>query len=104
MRKETWGTQSAWVSPLLNYRAPKPSWRTRVGDGSLVKQDAVPGEVLQGSGYGLVLFGTFFNCLGDGKENMKIQFAGDIQLGRAYSTLTERVRLPDDLRQAGKVV
>lgn len=44
--KETQGTQSAWISPSLNYIAPKPGWKTMVGDGSLAKQAAASGEVL----------------------------------------------------------
>lgn len=64
----------------------------------------MPGEVLQGSGFGLVLFGIFLNCLDDGKKNMQIQFADDTQLGRARSSLAGSVRLPDELAQAGDVV
>lgn len=86
----------------MNYIAPKPTWKAPVGDGSLTKREAASGEVLRGSGFGLVLFGVFLNCLDDGKENMRIQFADDPQVGRACSSMAERVRLPDDLAQAGE--
>lgn len=88
--------------PHLNYIAPKHHWETPVGDGLLTKQDAVPGEVLQQSGFGLVLFGIFLNFLGDGKGNVQVQSEDDPQLGRARSSLAERVRLSDDLHQLGK--
>lgn len=47
----------------------KLGWKILFGDGSLSNQDAVPGEVLQASGFGLVLFGIFLNCLDYGKKN-----------------------------------
>lgn len=64
----------------------------------------MPGEVLQGSGFGLVLFGIFLNCLDYGKKNMYIQFADGPQLERARSSLGERIGLADELAQAGEVM
>lgn len=68
--------------PHLNYIAPKHHWETLVGDGFLTKQDAVPGEVLQQSGFGLVLFGIFPNFLGDGKGNVQVQSEDDAPAGK----------------------
>lgn len=50
----------------------------------------------------LMLFGIFLNFLDDGKGNVQIQFEDDSQLGRARSSLAERVRISDDLHKLGK--
>lgn len=54
---------------MVGLYSAKLVWKILFGDGSLSKQDAVPGEVLQASGFGLVLFGIFLNCLDYGKKN-----------------------------------
>lgn len=73
--------------PHWNYTAPKHHWKAPVGDGLLTKLDAVPGEVLQQSGFGLMLFGIFLNFLDDGKGNVQIQSEDDPQLERACGSL-----------------
>lgn len=88
--------------PRLDYVAPKHRWKTPVADRLLTKQDSVPGEVLQQSGFGLMVFGIFLNFLDDGKGNVQIQSEDDFQLGRAHSSLAERVRISDDLHKLGK--
>lgn len=40
--------------PHLDYIAPKHHWKTTVGDCLLTKQDSVPGEVLQSSGFDVI--------------------------------------------------
>lgn len=64
--------QRAPKVPHQNYTAPKHHWKAPAGDGLFTKLDAVPGEVLQQSGFGLMLFGIFLNFLDDGKGNVQI--------------------------------
>lgn len=49
-----------------------------------------------------MLFGIFLNFPDDGKGNVQIQSEDDPQLGRAWSSLAERVRISDDLHKLGK--
>lgn len=88
--------------PHLNYIAPKHHWKTPAGDGLLSKQAAVPGEVLQQYGFGLMLFGIFLNFLEDGKGKVQIHSEDKPQLGRARSSLAERVKISDGLHKLGK--